>query len=315
MKYQIGTALVAGRESVILHCRDTYFDLPALLSLPQLQQMLSLEHGEHLSLMEMVARWPLWREQLAPIAAWIGVNDPAETQRARVEADQLSWRPPLMYPRKLICIGTNYKDHIAEMTGGAGMKLPAEPYSFFKPPTTTLIGSGETFTLPKYAEFSDYEAELAVIIGQRARNVPREEALNMVAGYSVFNDLSVRDWIKKPAPVGIDWVLSKAFDGSAPMGPWITPAEFVPEPQNLHIALWVNGSVKQDSTTANMVFSVSEIIAHLSSIMTLEPGDVIATGTPAGVGYARKPPEPLRPGDEIVVEIEGLGQLKTCVQS
>ncbi|HZU66970.1 MAG TPA: fumarylacetoacetate hydrolase family protein [Ktedonobacteraceae bacterium] len=316
MKYQLGTALVAGRESIILYCRDAFFDLSSLLKLVQSKQALSLERvNPPVSLMEVMERWPFWKGQLASIADWLAGDSFAGTLPAQVGADQLSWRAPLLYPHKLICIGTNYKDHILEMSGGAGMKLPAYPYSFLKPTTTTLIGSGEPFTLPKYAEFTDYEAELAVVIGQRARNVRGDEALHIVAGYSVFNDLSVRDWITKPAPVGIDWVLSKAFDGSAPMGPFITPAEFVPDPQNLLITLSVNGQVKQDSNTANMVFSVREIIEHLASIMTLEPGDVIATGTPAGVGYARRPQEPLRPGDEIAIEIEGLGRLETPVQS
>lgn len=316
MKYQLGTALVAGRERIIFSCRDAFFDLQALLNLAQLKQATSLERLDPpVSLVGLMERWPLWKEQLASIATWIAGDGFAETLSAQVSADQLSWRAPLLYPRKLICIGTNYRDHILEMSGGAGMKLPSYPYSFLKPTTNTLIGSGEPFTLPTYAEFTDYEAELAVIIGQRAHNIRSDDALQIVAGYSVFNDLSVRDWITKPAPVGIDWVLSKAFDGSAPMGPFITPAEFVPDPQNLHITLSLNGRVKQDSTTANMVFSVREIIEHLASIMTLEPGDVIATGTPAGVGYARRPREPLQPGDEIVIEIEGLGRLETPVQS
>jgi len=316
LKYQLGTALVAGRESIILYCRDVFFDLQALLNLSQLKKVLSLEQvNAPVSLMGLMEQWPFWKGQLAPIAAWIMGDGFAETLPVQASADQLSWRVPLLYPHKLICIGTNYRDHIVEMSGGPGMKLPSYPYSFLKPATTTLIGSGEPFTLPTYAEFADYEAELAVVIGQRAHNVRGDEALQIIAGYSVFNDLSVRDWITKPAPVGIDWVLSKAFDGASPMGPFITPAEFVPDPQNLHITLSVNGQVKQDSTTANMVFSVQEIIEHLASIMTLEPGDVIATGTPAGVGYARKPKEPLRPGDEIVIEIEGLGRLETPVLS
>ena len=135
-----------------------------------------------------------------------------------------------------------------------------------------------------------------------------------IAGYSLLNDVSARDWIAEAPSLGIDWVMQKAFDGFAPMGPLITPATFVPDPQKLSIILSVNGQVKQNSTTANMIFSVREIIEHLSSIMTLEPGDVIATGTPAGVGHGRKPPEYLKPGDRMVVEIEGLGQLVTPVQ-
>ncbi|HZO76322.1 MAG TPA: fumarylacetoacetate hydrolase family protein [Ktedonobacteraceae bacterium] len=315
MKYQIGTALVNGSEKIIIASQNTYLDLSVLFNWPVLKRELVLQDAEPpVSLLRMMEQWAYWKEKLPQIIAYLFTHMGENRAHIALQEKELQWLPPLLYPRKLICVGTNYKDHIMEMGGGTGMALPSHPYSFLKPPGTTLIGSGAPFTLPAYAAFTDYEAELAVIIGQKARNVRGDETLRLVAGYSVFNDLSVRDWITKPSPVGIDWVLSKAFDGSAPMGPLITPAEFVPDPQDLHITLSVNGQMKQDSTTANMVFSVREIIEHLSTIMTLEPGDVIATGTPAGVGYARKPQEPLRSGDVIVVEIEGLGRLETHVK-
>ena len=134
-----------------------------------------------------------------------------------------------------------------------------------------------------------------------------------IAGYSILNDISARDWVptEERSYFGLDWVMLKGFDGAAPMGPFITPAEFVQAPQALTLTLAVNGQVKQHSNTASMVFSIQEIIEHLTTIMTLEPGDIIATGTPSGVGYGRKPPEFLRPGDRLVAEIEGLGRLET----
>ncbi len=190
------------------------------------------------------------------------------------------------------------------------------PYSFLKPPKTTLIGSGEPFTLPEYARMIDWEVELAVVIGKRAHLVMGAEAMSCIAGYSVFNDISVRDWVapEELSFMGLDWVMLKGFDKSAPMGPFITPAEFVEDPQRLTLTLAVNGQEKQHANTAKMVFSVQEIVEHLAMVMTLEPGDVIATGTPSGVGYGRKPREFLRSGDVMVAEIEGLGRLETRVE-
>jgi 2-keto-4-pentenoate hydratase/2-oxohepta-3-ene-1,7-dioic acid hydratase in catechol pathway len=213
-------------------------------------------------------------------------------------------------PRKLICIGVNYGDHNREMLGTVAVPVP---YSFLKPPTTALVGSGRTILLPEHAQKIDYEAELAVVIGRRAYCVEPEEALDCVFGYSILNDISARDWIESGTPLGPDWTMAKGFNESAPMGPWITPAQFVDDPQSLDISLTVNGQVKQDSNTAEMIFTVAQVIEHLASVMALEPGDVIATGTPSGVGFGRQPPEFLKPGDEIRVEVEGLGVLETRI--
>lgn len=311
-KYQLGTALVSGKQNVILAHQEQLFNLHRLLDSARAHSSLSIEIRElPASLLELIEDWPYWNEMLAQIVNTLFANrsEHAFTD-ALVKNEELQWLPPLMYPRKLICIGTNYRDHIAEM---GVVRLPKYPYSFLKPATTTLIGSGTPVQLPKQAKLVDWEAELAVVIGQKARDVRGEDALKYVAGYSLLNDVSARDWIAEAPPLGIDWIMQKAFDGFAPMGPLITPALFVPDPQQLHITLTVNGQVKQDSMTANMVFSVQEIIEHLTSIMTLEPGDVIATGTPAGVGHGKKPPEYLQAGDTMVVAIEGLGQLETSV--
>ena len=303
---------MAGKQNIVLAHQGQFFDLHHLLDSAKSHASLSSEVRELPgSLLEVIEDWPYWNETLAQIVNTLFANRSEQTfTHALVRSEELQWLPPVMYPRKLICIGTNYRDHIAEM-GVA--KLPKYPYSFLKPATTTLIGSGTPLPVPKQAKMVDWEAELAVVIGQQARDVRGEDALKYVAGYSLLNDVSARDWIAEAPPVGIDWVMQKAFDGFAPMGPLITPALFIPDPQHLHIMLTVNGQVKQHSTTANMVFSVREIIEHLSSIMTLEPGDVIATGTPAGVGHGKKPPEYLKAGDTMVVTIEGLGALVTPV--
>jgi 2-keto-4-pentenoate hydratase/2-oxohepta-3-ene-1,7-dioic acid hydratase in catechol pathway len=314
LKYQIGTALVSGRATIVLYCQETYLDLHALLESSQVKQAFSLDRVDiPTSLMQMLEQWRYWKEQLPQIVEHVFAQGSANKLADRLDAAALRWLPPLMYPRKLICIGTNYWEHIAEMSGGTG-KPPARPYSFFKPPTTTLIGSGTPFTLPEYARMIDWEVELAVVIGQRAYNVRGDAAMACIAGYSVFNDISARDWNAQPTRVGIDWVMGKAANGAAPMGPFITPVAFVEDPQNLRLTLTVNGQLKQNSSTTDMVFGVREIVEHLASIMTLEPGDVIATGTPAGVGYGRKPPELLKSGDYMIAEVEGLGRLETPVQ-
>ena len=311
IKYQLGTARVSGKQSIILASQERFFDLQSLVQNARAHPSLSLDVRElPASLLEVIEAWSYWNEKLTQIVNIVFANGAAQEVASALRQDELQWLAPLLYPRKLICIGTNYQDHIAEM---GISKRPKYPYSFLKPATTTLIGSGTAVQLPEEAKQVDWEAELAVVIGQKARHVRGEDAMACIAGYSLFNDVSARDWIAEAPSLGIDWVMQKAFDGFAPMGPLITPAEFVADPQKLSITLTVNGQVKQNSTTANMIFSVREIIEHLSSIMTLEPGDVIATGTPAGVGHGKKPPEYLRAGDTMVVEIEGLGQLETSM--
>jgi 2-keto-4-pentenoate hydratase/2-oxohepta-3-ene-1,7-dioic acid hydratase in catechol pathway len=191
--------------------------------------------------------------------------------------------------------------------------LPSYPYSFLKPPGNTLRGSGEPVQAPGNVRMMDWEAELAVVIGRTVRDVAAAHALDSVAGYANFNDLSARDWLADRPGVGIDWVRHKAFDGFAPMGPYFLPAEFVQDPQQLPMRLWVNDELRQDSNTSQMVFGVAAIIEHLSSIMTLAPGDVIATGTPAGVGYGRQPHQFLHPGDTVRIQIGALGDLVTPI--
>ena len=313
MKYQLGSALVSGQERIILHVRGKYIDLCTVLDDARLLEALSLPREKPASLMQMMQHWTYWRAILSIlIESWFDASEQTR-QQSQLEAEDIRWLPPLMYPNKLICLGANYNDHNAEMDN---VQPPKFPYCFLKPPTTTLVGSGETVLLPEYAKMIDWEVELAVVIGQRVRHVRGEAAMASIAGYSILNDISARDWVPKEehSYFGIDWVMAKDFDGSAPMGPFITPAEFVSNPQALTLTLTVNGQVKQHANTASMVFSIQEIIEHLTTIMTLEPGDVIATGTPSGVGYGRKPPEFLRPGDYVVAEIEELGRLETMMK-
>jgi 2-keto-4-pentenoate hydratase/2-oxohepta-3-ene-1,7-dioic acid hydratase in catechol pathway len=313
MKYQIGSGLVSRQERIILCTQGQYIDVLTVLSDARCIEALTLSREKPASLLQMMQRWPYWQATLPMLVEFWWSSYEQIRQQSLLKADDIRWLPPLMYPNKLICLGANYNDHNAEMENTRPSKFP---YCFLKPPTTTLVGSGETVLLPEYAKMIDWEVELAVVIGQRARHVRGEAALESIAGYSIVNDLSARDWVPKTehSYFGLDWVMSKDFDGAAPTGPFITPAEFVQNPQALTLTLTVNGQVKQHSNTASMVFSIQEIIEHLTTIMTLEPGDIIATGTPSGVGYGRKPPEFLRPGDLVVAEIEGLGRLETQIK-
>ncbi|KQX17434.1 MULTISPECIES: fumarylacetoacetate hydrolase family protein [unclassified Sphingomonas] len=247
-----------------------------------------------------------WVKVDADIAAFVDATAAAFAGgQPAAAADFLA---PLALPGKIVCIGSNYHDHIAEMPIPM---VPTYPYSFIKPVNNTVRGPGEPVAVPRRSSMMDWEAELGVIIGTTCSDVAADGALSVVAGYVNFNDLSARDWLATKPPVGVDWVQHKAFDGFAPFGPYLVPARFVADPQDLPVRLSVNGVTKQDSSTAEMVFGVAAIIEHISSIMTLYPGDLIATGTPAGVGHGRN--EYLKPGDEVRMEIGPLGELVTPI--
>jgi 2-keto-4-pentenoate hydratase/2-oxohepta-3-ene-1,7-dioic acid hydratase in catechol pathway len=214
--------------------------------------------------------------------------------------------PPIPNPEKVICVGVNYADHAAE----SGMAPPGEPVIFNKFPTT-IRKSGDPIVLPALSSEVDYEAELVVVIGRGGRHIPEEHALKHVAAYCCGNDVSARDWQKgKP---GGQWLLGKTFDSFAPFGPELVTADEVPDPGSLWIRLRLNGQVMQDSSTSQLIFPVEKLVSYVSGVATLSPGDLIFTGTPPGVGMARKPPVWLKPGDAVEVEIEGLGVLSNPV--
>jgi 2-keto-4-pentenoate hydratase/2-oxohepta-3-ene-1,7-dioic acid hydratase in catechol pathway len=213
---------------------------------------------------------------------------------------------PIEIPSKIVCIGLNYRDHAEEQ----GVDLPDAPLLFAKWPNT-LIGAGEPIVIPPITSKVDYEAELGVVIGERLRNVSEENALEGVRGYLCLNDVSARDLQFADG----QWVRGKSLDTFCPVGPKLVSPDDVPDPQRLSIRALVNGRVLQDSSTAQMVFGVAAVIAHVSRAITLEPGDLIATGTPAGVGAFRHPPVFLRPGDQVTIEIEGLGALTNPVRA
>jgi 5-carboxymethyl-2-hydroxymuconate isomerase len=211
---------------------------------------------------------------------------------------------PIDRPGKIICVGLNYRDHAEEQ----GTALPEAPLLFAKW-QNTLIGPGEAIVIPPVVTKCDYEAELGVVIGERVRDASAENALEAVAGYVCVNDVSARDLQFADG----QWTRGKSPDTFCPVGPALVSRDDIPDPQALPIRAILNGETVQESTTANMIFGVAEVIAYITRTITLEPGDLIATGTPAGVGAFRDPPLFMRPGDEITIEIEGIGSLTNPV--
>lgn len=228
-------------------------------------------------------------------------------EKHSIEVKEVKLLAPIMNPPKIICLGLNYRDHAAEQ----GARIPDEPIIFIKP-RTTIIGPNQPIVKPDFVKKLDYEGELAIIIGRRGKNIPVSKAGDHIFGYTILNDVTARDIQFKDR----QWTRGKSFDTFAPIGPCITTRNQIRDPGNLRIRTWVNGELRQDSSTKNMVFNVYEIIHHLSRVMTLEPCDIIATGTPAGVGVFMKPePKFLNPGDVVVIEIEGIGRLENEVVS
>ena len=227
----------------------------------------------------------------------------------------LRWAPSIV-PAKVICVGANYRDHLEEMEKAGGPKIDPTPFPFsFLKPQTALIGSGEPVPMPSFGQELDWEAEVAVVIGDAAA-ASGPDPLAGVFGYTILNDLSLRDFVAPFAhPLGLDALISKGFDGASPIGPWITRAESAGRPDSWSIELRVNGDPRQSSSTEQMIFSVAQLVAYYARVLTLEPGDVIATGTPAGVGMGMETPRFLAPGDEIEIEIEGLGTQRTPISA
>jgi 2-keto-4-pentenoate hydratase/2-oxohepta-3-ene-1,7-dioic acid hydratase in catechol pathway len=226
---------------------------------------------------------------------------------------------PILYPGTIFCAGANYRDHVAEMSRALNLppepdphELGLKPWHFIKASAACVRGPDSRIALPAYSKKVDWEAEIALVMGRQCQNVSIERAMDYVAGFTIVNDLSARDHIRRigvsvESPFYFDWVSQKSFDGALPMGPWITPLEDIPDTSQMGIRLWVNEELMQDSSSANLIFSMAEQISHLSSRLTLRPGDVIATGTPAGCGTARG--RFLKAGDRVRIQVEGVGEL------
>jgi 2-keto-4-pentenoate hydratase/2-oxohepta-3-ene-1,7-dioic acid hydratase in catechol pathway len=220
---------------------------------------------------------------------------------AQIALSDVQLLAPVLKPGKILCVGLNYRDHAIE----SQMAIPEAPTIFMKLPNA-VIGPGANVVLPRNSSQPDYEAELAAVIGRGGRNISAEAWEEHVLGYTILNDVSARDVQLATS----QWTLGKSFDTFAPMGPAIVTADEINDPHSLDIRLSIDGELLQHSNTKHLIFGLPQLIAHLSAVIPLEPGDVISTGTPAGVGLGRKPLRWLKPGEEIVVEIEGIGELR-----
>lgn len=265
---------------------------------------------EHQSVLDLLSDW----DTVAP-----KLKDIAQTGNAMgMPVSDAQLLAPIPVPGTIFCAGANYADHAAEMAKRRGQEPPPDPHTLglrswhFIKASRCVVGPDETVPLPRTSKKVDWEAELAVVIGRKAKDVSERDALAYVAGYTIANDLSARDLSRREglpenSSFKNDWVGQKCFDGACPLGPWIVPAEDIPNPHDLAIELSVNGEVKQSSNTGQMIYSINEQIADLSARMTLWPGDVILTGTPAGVGSARG--EFLKSGDIVRIRIDKVGEL------
>jgi 2-keto-4-pentenoate hydratase/2-oxohepta-3-ene-1,7-dioic acid hydratase in catechol pathway len=299
MSYRLVTYAAAAGPRAGVAIGDEVFDAAALTG-----------RSADATVVGILEDWPAAHERL-------GKATPAPGSGQKLAGVRLL--APIRWPSAIYCAGANYADHAAEMGRLQGRPpepdphtLGLKPWHFIKAGRSTLAGPDDTIAISAMSKTMDWEIELAVVIGRAAKNVALERAFDYVAGYTIANDLSARDMGRRPhvpdtSPFKFDWVAHKNFDGSCPLGPWIVPASDVADPQKLDLKLWVNDAIKQDSNTSQMIFSIAEQIAHLSSRITLNPGDVILTGTPSGVGAARK--EFLQPGDVVKLTIERIGTL------
>jgi len=266
--------------------------------------------------LELLRDWDLAAPRLANFAGRTAPEAGRDLASIRLLA-------PIAIPGEIFCAGANYIDHVAEMNQAMNhvatptfKELGEKPWHFIKSSRSAVIGPGDPIRIPKYCAELDWEIELAVIIGRSGRDITRSDALDYVAGYAVANDLSLRPAVHRDAisigsPFHYDFLSAKSFDGACPFGPAITPASAIADPHALRMKLWVNGALMQDSSTAQMMFGIDEQIEMLSSRLTLHPGDVILTGTPAGVGVARG--LSLKPGDEVRMWIERIGEMTNPV--
>lgn len=301
MTYTLATLRVDGRATPVMVVGGRHFRLADVVP-----ELLAVDPRQ--DLMTILANWHVAEPQLRRAEAALAEGElrcPEIPAPIHLE----DWLTPLQYPAKVICAGSNYLDHVTKDGGHSSFSKGENiPVFFMKPPTTTLVGQGRSVRFPAQSDKFDYEVELAVIIGRRGRRIVEADALDHVAGYSVGIDLSARDWQRHPQHlVKFDLFGGKAFDDSCPLGPGIVPAGFV-DPSNLQLRLRVNGELRQDANTSDMIWPVAELIALVSEHVTLEPGDVLMTGTPSGVGLATG--TWLGIGDVIEASIDGLGTLE-----
>jgi 2-keto-4-pentenoate hydratase/2-oxohepta-3-ene-1,7-dioic acid hydratase in catechol pathway len=300
MSYKILTYRSAGGPRAGLLIGDQVFDAAAATANPAYQTVLGILND-----------WALAE------ASFVALARNSSALEAGMPLSGTSLEAPVLYPGQIFAAGANYADHIDEMKGQFAAKNPrtsgGRVWHFSKSSRSAVVGHGTVRALPWYSSKVDWEIELAAVIGKAASRVPADRALDHVAGYTIANDLSARDFVAREeaessSPFRFDWIAHKGFDGACPLGPWITPASEIPDPQRLGLKLWVDGDLMQDSSTQYMIFSVAEQIEELSKRVTLHPGDVILTGTPSGVGMGRN--LYLKSGQSIRLWIDGIGELR-----
>jgi 2-keto-4-pentenoate hydratase/2-oxohepta-3-ene-1,7-dioic acid hydratase in catechol pathway len=300
--YKLATTQTADGPRAALIVDDKVFDAAKLTGKPAYATVLGILND--------------WGKAQAALKAAAGKAAKSKAKSQPVAKAKLM--APVLWPSAIYCAGANYQDHANEMAAKDNRPAPPDPHTLgleswhFIKASRSLANPGATVKISHYSQKMDWEVELAAVIGKAAKNVPMNKALSYVAGYTIANDLSARDRGRRPhipdtSPFKADWVAHKSFDGSCPLGPWIVPASDIKDPQKLGIKLWVNGVLKQDSNTSQMIFNLAEQIAHLSSRLTLHPGDLILTGTPAGVGAGRG--EFLKAGDTVKLWIEKIGEI------
>ncbi len=299
MTYKLATHQSGGGPRAGMVVNDRVYDVATVTGRPGYVTVLGVLHD-----------WP---------AADPLLRKAAETVDGKgLPAAEVKLLAPVLRPGAIYCAGANYTDHALEMSKLHNRPIEPDPHTqglkpwHFVKVSHAVSAPGDTISISKYSKMMDWEVELAAVIGKPAKDVSIEKALDYVAGYTIANDLSARDMGRRPhisdtSPFKADWVAHKSFDGSCPMGPWITPAADIGDPHNLGMKLWVNDVIKQDSNSGQMIFNINEQLSHISSRITLYPGDVILTGTPAGVGAARK--EFLKAGDTVKLWIDKIGTL------
>jgi len=267
------------------------------------------------SVLGILEHWPEWKPRLRQLARAIRSGATAGGR----PLGQVRLLAPVLYPGTVFCAGANYKDHVREMSRALNLpeepdphELGLKPWHFIKPSAPCVRETGARIPLPHYSRRVDWEAEIALVIGRPCRDVAVEQALDYVAGFTIVNDLSARDHLQRAqvapdSPFRFDWVSQKGFEGALPTGPWICPLEDLEHRDGVRIRLWVNDELMQDSSSSNLIFSFAEQVSHLSTRLVLRPGDLIATGTPAGCGAARG--RFLQSGDRVRIWVEGVGEL------
>ncbi len=301
--HALGVFEVDGAAVPALVLDGAAFELSALLGRHRSEALQSVvTHG----VLSQLGNWPAIADDLATLAEMAAAEAPESKPMPQGVRPLAPFTPP-----RIFAAASNYVEHAAEMGTVLAAKAESAPYVFIKA-STSVIGPEAPIILPTVARQVDWEIELAAVIGRGGRNIPVEEALAHVAGYAIMNDVSARDLTRRTDfPFKFDWFRGKSFDTFGPFGPWLVPAAVVGDPQKLHLRLDVNGATMQDDETSAMIFTVAEQIAYLSSILTLQPGDTIATGTPDGVGMGRN--TFLKDGDVVVASIERIGTLRNPV--